>query len=192
LLLDFLEIAHEKQAVDFFPGLEHKSDAFLRINPLGQIPVLEDDGAHIRDAQAILVYLASRYDPDNTWWPVNDPAQLGRVAQWLAFADSITSTASAARLHDVLGYDLDVEQARAGAHRLFRILDDHLANQELQGFDWIAGPNATVADIACFPYTALAGDGGIDLFYYPAIQRWIRRFVHLPHFKLMPGINIFA
>ncbi|MBY6167694.1 glutathione S-transferase N-terminal domain-containing protein [Pseudooceanicola nitratireducens] len=58
MLLDFLEIAHEKQAVDFFPGLEHKSDAFLRINPLGQIPVLEDDGAHIRDAQAILVYLA--------------------------------------------------------------------------------------------------------------------------------------
>ena len=48
LLLDFLEIAHEKQAVDFFQGLEHKSYAFLRINPLGQIPVLEDDGAHIR------------------------------------------------------------------------------------------------------------------------------------------------
>ena len=39
LLLDFLELSHEKQAVDFFPGREHKSDAFLQINPLGQIPV---------------------------------------------------------------------------------------------------------------------------------------------------------
>ncbi|KRW97749.1 glutathione S-transferase family protein, partial [Paracoccus sp. MKU1] len=162
LLLDFLELSHEKQAVDFFPGREHKSDAFLQINPLGQIPVLEDDGAYIRDAQAILVYLASRYDPTGTWWPVNDPSELGRVAQWLAFADSITSTASAARLHDVLGYDLDVAQARAGAHKLFRILDDHLANQELQGFNWIAGSNPTVADVACFPYVALAGDGGIE------------------------------
>lgn len=60
--------------------------------------MLEDDGAYIRDAQAILVYLASRYDPTGTWWPVNDPSELGRVAQWLAFADNITSTASAAQL----------------------------------------------------------------------------------------------
>lgn len=35
------------------------------------------------------------------------------------------------------------------------------------------------------------GDGGIELFYYPAIQRWIPGFVNLPRFKLMPGINIF-
>ena len=98
LLLNFLNIPYERVSVDFYPGKEHKSTRFLEeVNPLGQIPVLEDNGFLLRDAQAILVYLASRYDPTGTWWPVNDPSELGRVAQWLAFADSITSTASAAR-----------------------------------------------------------------------------------------------
>ncbi len=191
LLLSFLKLDHEKRPVDFFPGREHKSEAFLKINPLGQLPVLEDGDLRLRDAQAILIYLASRYDQTGRWWPKDDPRMLAEVAQWLAFADGITATASAARLHDVLGYELEIEAARAGAHRLFRVLEDHLAQQEFCGRDWLAGANTTVADIACFPYVALAGDGGIDLFYYPAIQRWIRRFIGIPGFHLMPGINVF-
>jgi len=90
----------------------------------------------------------------------------------------------------VLGYDLDIDAARAGAHQRFRVLEDHLSHQEFAGRDWIAGDAPTIADIACFPYTALAGDGGIDTFIYPAIQRWIRRFAALPGFHNMPGINI--
>ena len=62
LLATFLDIDYEAVAVDFYPGREHKSAAFLKLNPLGQIPVLEDDGLIIRDAQAILLYLANKYD----------------------------------------------------------------------------------------------------------------------------------
>ena len=87
----------------------------------------------LRDAQAILVYLASRYDPNGLWYPRSDPTLLGEIGQWLAFADGITATASAARLHDGLFYDLDVAAARAGAHRLFRILDEHLWFREQEG-----------------------------------------------------------
>ena len=115
LLATFLDIDYEAEGVDFYPGREHKSAAFLKLNPLGQIPVLEDDGLIIRDAQAILLYLANKYDTAKRWWPADDPQLVGEVAMWLAFADQITTTSSAARLHDVLGYDLDVEGARAGA-----------------------------------------------------------------------------
>ena len=83
-------------------------------------------GLVLRDAQAILVYLAAKYDASATWYPRDDAALLGEISQWLAFADAITATASAARLHDGLFYDLDIDAARAGAHRLFRILDEHL------------------------------------------------------------------
>jgi len=189
LLLRFLGIDCDLEPVDFFPGREHKSPAFLRINPLGQLPVLEDGDVTLRDAQAIIVYLARKCDGAGTWFPVEDPKALGRVVQWLAFADDITATASAARLHDVLGYQLDIDAARAGAHARFRVLEDHLAHQEFRGETWITGPEPTVADIACFPYTALAGDGGIDTFIYPAIQRWLRRFAALPGFQTMPGIH---
>ena len=136
LLLTFLGQEYEPQPVDFFPGKEHKSDAFLKINPLGQLPVLEDEGQVICDAQAILVYLAENYDDAGDWWP-KDALTRGKIAQWLAFADGLTATSSAARLHDMLNYDLDVVTARNGAHRLFRVMEDYLSHQEFAGQDWL-------------------------------------------------------
>src|SRR3954470_20359692 len=109
LLMSILGIDYKIVPVDFYPGREHKSAAFLKLNPLGQLPVIDDDGLILRDAQAILVYLAAKYDASGKWYPRDDPALLGEVSQWLAFADAITATASAARLHDGLFYDLDVE-----------------------------------------------------------------------------------
>ena len=111
------------------------------------------------------------------------------MQQWLSFADQITATASAARLHDMLGYELDIEAARSGACRLFRVLDDHLIEQEFEGRSWIVGDTPTVADIACFPYTALAADGGIELTPFKAVQRWLRAVSDLPNFIAMPGIR---
>jgi len=126
LFMNILGVKYETKSVDFYPGREHKSEWFLKINPLGQLPVLQDGDLVLRDAQAILVYLAARYDQSGLWYPLSDAAALGRVSMWLAFADAITATASAARLHDGLFYDIDINVARAGAHKFFRILDEHL------------------------------------------------------------------
>ncbi|WP_116599025.1 glutathione S-transferase family protein [Primorskyibacter marinus] len=189
LFLNILGIEYESQTVDFYPGLEHKSPEFLQLNPLGQLPVIEDEGKVLRDAQAILTYLAVKYDASGLWYPVSDPGRLGEVAQWLAFADGITGTASAARLHDGLFYELDVEAARAGAHRLFRILDEHLWFAERVGRDWLVpGDHPTIADIACFPYVALSEEGGIYRQGYPAIRRWCDRVKRIQGFVGMSGI----
>jgi glutathione S-transferase len=189
LLMGFLGVPYETVPVDFYPGRAHRAPDFLDLNPLGQLPVLDDGGLILRDAQAILLYLANRYDQTRKWWPATDPASVGKTAQWLAFADLITATASAARLHDMLGYTLNVEEARAGAHRAFRILEDHLTDREFEDCGWLVGGAPTIADISCFPYTALAGDGGIDISIYPAIGRWLHRFASLPKFTDMPGIT---
>lgn len=189
LLLSILGVPYETQTVDFYPGREHKSDWFLHLNPLGQLPVIEDDGRVLRDAQAILVYLAARHDPAGRWYPVGDPLRLGEVAQWLAFADGLTATSAAARLHDGMFHDLDVEAARSGAHRLFRILDEHLWFAERQGLDWIcAGDHPTIADIACFPYVVLSEEGGISRQDYPAIRRWTDRVKRIDGFVGMSGV----
>ena len=190
LLLGFLGVAYDSELIDFYPGNQHKSPAFRQINPLGQLPVIEDDGLVLRDAQAILVYLARKYDASSQWYPVEDPARLGQVSQWLAFADGITGTASAARLHDGLFYSqIDVEAARAGAHRLFRILDEHLFFAEEAGQDWICpGAHPTIADVACFPYVMLSEEGGVSRMDYPAIRRWCDRFKRIPGFTVMSGV----
>jgi glutathione S-transferase len=189
MFMNMLGVKYESKRIDFYPGREHKSEWFLKINPLGKLPVLQDDDLILRDAQAILVYLAARYDPSGKWYPVGDPAALGRISMWLAFADAITATASAARLHDGLFYELDVDALRASAERLFRILDEHLWFAEREGQDFVASrEHPTVADVACFPYVMLSEEGGISRRDYPAIRRWCDRFKRTPGFIVMSGI----
>ena len=187
LMLSILNIEHEAVPIDFYPGLEHKKPEFLALNPLGQLPVLVDGDLVLRDAQAIMLYLASRYDDSNTWFP-EDAAIRGQVAMWTAFGGGEIMAASAARLHDVLNYPFDVEQQRKSARAAFVILDDHLAEQEIRGLNWLAGANPTIADLACFPYVALSEDGGIARDEYPAIERWLRRVMDISGFIDMPGV----
>ncbi len=189
LLLSFLDITYETIPVDYYPGRKHRSPDFLEINPLGQLPVLIDEDLKLRDAQAILVYLASKYDMRDQWYPQN-PATMGRIAMWLSFASSELMNSSAARLHDMLGYDFDIEKVRAQAHAAFRILDDHLIEIGFHGGEWLAETHPTIADLACFPYVALSRDGGIEHDDYPAIQAWLKRVETLPGFIHMPGINV--
>jgi glutathione S-transferase len=188
LFLALIGQEYEAVPVDYYPGGEHKTPAFLEINPLGQIPVLQDGDVTLRDAQAILVYLAGKYDTARTWYPA-DPETQGAIAMWLSFAGGEIMNSSAARLHDMLFYDFDIDKVRTAAHTAFRVLDDHLTDREIDGADWIVSDTPTIADVACFPYVALSGDGGISLDDYHAIRRWINRLKKLPGFEVMPGIH---
>lgn len=176
--------ALDRKTVDFYPGREHKSDAFLRLNPKGTLPVLEDDGEVITDSGEILFHLARKHTPD--WLPGVDDTERDR---WLALADQLTGTAGEARLALMIGKEVDVPQAQVGARKALRNLDDHLAEQRLRGHGFVAGPQASVLDIACFPYAALAPDGGVELDAYLDIRDWIFRIRTLPGFVTIPGIH---
>lgn len=65
-----MAIQYDTQTVDFYPGREHQEPRMLALNPLGQLPILEDNGKVLRDAQAILTYLAVKYDQNDKWYPV--------------------------------------------------------------------------------------------------------------------------
>lgn len=181
LLMNILDVKYEKQNIDFV-NKEHKGEAFMKINPLGEIPVLEDGPLRLRDAQACLVYLAKKYDRSNQWYP-NDAESAARVQQWLSTGGGEVMNAAAARLVKILNYQLDLAKLQAGANRIFKIMDDHLASRE-----WLECGHPTIGDLACFPYTAMAGEGGIDLAPYRNILKWIDRVKHIRGFIPMPGI----
>ena len=188
LLLHWLGLDYQRIPVDFHPGREHQSREFVdKLNPLGQIPVLVDGDFRLRDAQAILVYLASQYDEIGRWYPA-DARTRARIALWLGHASEITRTLSAARLHLGFGFDADLPECQSGGRKALRLLDDQLAENQCTEQQWLAAGHPTVADIACFPYAALAGEAGVDLMQYPAVRRWIWNFRHIPGFIAMPGI----
>jgi len=163
-------------------GREHKQAAFLALNPLGQVPVLVDAGFAVRDSQAILVYLAKRYGGPE-WWP-DDAQELADVASWLfTAANEIARGPNAARLHRKFGAKLDYGAALAVAAEVMGIIEARLRHRA-----WLALDRPSIADIACYPYLALAGEGGIELSDYPALRDWFERIRKLPGYVAMPGM----
>jgi len=68
-------------------GGEHKSPEFLKINPMGKIPVLRDGDAVITETPAILVYLADKFPKAGLAPVIGDPDR-GAYLRWLFFYGS--------------------------------------------------------------------------------------------------------
>lgn len=161
-------------------GGQHKTAEYLAKNPFGQVPVLEDGDLVLADSNAILVYLAKRYDPSRRWLP-EDPVDAARVQGWLSIAAGpLAAGPAAARRAIVFGAKLDIAQARTAADKLFRILDEHLASRE-----FFVSPSPTIADVALYSYTAHAPEGGVSLDPYPHVRTWLARVEGLPGFVPM-------
>lgn len=163
------------------PAAARSTPAFRALNPLGQVPVVQDGDVVIADSNAILVYLARRYAGGTRWLP-DEPIAAARVQRWLSIAaGEMKFGPAAARVITVWGGAGDLAQAHAIAARLFRFMEDQLA-----GDRFLTGDHATIADLSCYPYTARAPEGGISLAAYPQIRAWLARVEALPGFAAMP------
>ena len=183
LLLALLGLDYEWVRVDLLKS-EQKSPEFLALNPFGQLPVLVDDQITLADAQAILVYLARRYGGDQ-WLPL-EAEPLSRVVRWLSTAaGEVRQGPESARLYYLFkATSINLERANQKAAFILTQLDRHLTTRE-----WLEFERPTIADVAVFPYVALAGDGQIALDGYPHVLAWIERIKHLPGFVGMAGIE---
>ena len=188
LLMSILKLRYDIVPVDYYPGRENRADCFLRLNPFAQLPVLKDDELVLTDSGAILAYLARKYDGTGQWFPT-DAAMTAEVLKWHGVADGITATSAAARLALSFGHDFDIPRAQREAHRIFRLMDEHLWFGEREGRDWLcSAAHPTTADIACFPYVMLSEEGGIGREDYPALRRWTDRVRRISGFVVMSGI----
>ncbi|MDC7787768.1 glutathione S-transferase [Rhodoplanes sp. TEM] len=181
LLLSLLGLAAERIDVDLAAGA-HRRPEFVAKNPFGQIPVLQDGDIVIADSNAILVYLARRYDAAGTWYPA-DAETAAEIQRWLSVAAGpLAAGPNRARLIVRFGAEGDLDAARATAHGLFGVLDRHLATRR-----FLVGRAATIADLALYSYTAHAPEGGVALAPYPGIEAWLSRVEALPGFVPMPA-----
>ena len=179
LFLSLLRLLYELIDVDLAKGA-HKAPEFLAKNAFGQVPVIEDGDVTLADSNAILVYLASRYDTSGRWLP-RDPVGAARVQQWLSVAaGQLAFGPAAARLVTVFGAKLDHERAKAIATQLYAVLDAHLAGRK-----FLVGGAPTIADIAIYSYTAHAPEGGVALDSYGNVRQWLARIEALPGFVPM-------
>jgi glutathione S-transferase len=180
LFLHLLDLPYEFADT---PDTVRATPAFRALNPLGQVPVLQDGDVVVADSTAILVYLAKRYAPDSGWLPA-DPVGAARVQRWLAQAAGEIMYGPAAARIQARFYDTGVPAALSQklAARVLGLMEGELAAS-----DWLVGAAPTIADIACYSYVAHAPEGGIALAPYPRVQAWIARVQALPGFVPMPN-----
>lgn len=163
------------------PAEIRQSLAFRALNPLGQIPVLQDGALTLADSNAIMVYLVKRYAPESPWLPA-EPVAAAQVQRWLSIAaGEVMHGPSMARLITQFGIKDDPARAERIAARLLPFMDGHLADRA-----FLAADHPTLADLACYSYVAHAPEGGISLEPYPAIRAWLARVEALPFFKPIP------
>jgi glutathione S-transferase len=182
LMLELLNIEYEWIGVDLMQG-EHKSPDYLALNPFGQVPLLVDGEIKLADAQAILVYLARQYGGDR-WLPL-EALPLAQVIRWLSTtAGEVRQGLENSRLYYLLGAtNINIERAHQKAAHILTQLNQHLSNRT-----WLEFERPTIADVAVFPYVALARDGQIDLNPYPNVLMWLDRVKQLPGYLPMIGL----
>lgn len=175
LFASLLGLPHDLVEVDLKAGA-HKTPEFLKLNPFGQVPVLDDDGVIVSDSNAILVYLAKK--AGRTDWLPEDAQGAAAVQRWLSVAaGEVAYGPAAARLVAVFGAGFNHEEVIGRAHALLKKLDSHLS-----GRGWLVGDRPTIADVAIYSYVASAPEGNVDLSGYPAVNAFLRRVEALPGF----------
>ncbi len=157
-----------------------KTPDYLAVNPFGQIPALQDDDVVLCDSNAILIYLALKYDLDRVWYPA-DPLIAGQVQRWLSLAaGEVRYGPALVRSIRLFGNPSDLAAAQKITQRFLGFMESHLANRT-----FLAHTHATIADLSCYAYVAHAPEGGVDLTPFPHIRAWLGRIEALPGFHPM-------
>jgi glutathione S-transferase len=183
LFLSLLHLPTELIEVDLMKGA-HKQPSFLKLNPFGQVPVLDDNGTVLADSNAILVYLARAYG-EAAWLPT-DAIGEAAVQRWLSVAaGQVAFGPAAARLVTVFGAKFDAAEVIGRAQALLAVMDAELAQRA-----FLAGDAPTIADVACYTYIAHAPEGNVSLAEYAHVRAWLRRIEALPGFVPMQATRI--
>jgi glutathione S-transferase len=182
LLLRMLGLPYRYMAT---PAEVRRSPEFHRLNPLRQIPVLQDGDLTIGDSNAILVYLAKRYAPGSRWLP-EDPVTAAQVQRWLSIAaGEVRYGPALARMVSQWNFPGNLAQAKHIAAELLPFMNEHLKTR-----NFLAAEYATIADLACYSYVRHAPEGGIAIGEYTAVLAWLARVEALPHFKPIPPLPV--
>ena len=154
-------------------------------------------GLLVRDSHACLIYLALKAaaaDPSKaSWYPV-EAASAARVATWLSFAaGDVNGSLLHVRISKIFGWNIagSIDDALTRSRRTLAFLEAALTENEEAGEVWIASAERpTIADVAIFPYVALAessSKGELSLRPYPHVRDWIARFKKLPGYVNQEG-----
>jgi glutathione S-transferase len=190
-----LTTLHEKNVTDFefvdvnLQAGEHKSEEYMKKQPFGQIPYIEDDGFVVFESRAICRYLAKKFESQGTELVPADLKAYGIFEQGAYIETSNFDGPTSGLVFEKFfkswrGLTTDEERVKTLQEQLAKVLDVYeiiLAKQ-----DYIGGNQFTLADIFHLPYGSLAQDkcGFASLFNErPHVKAWWDRIYSRPSWQ---------
>ncbi|XP_075519044.1 elongation factor 1-gamma 3-like isoform X1 [Primulina tabacum] len=174
-------------AKDFEMGVSNKTSEFLKMNPIGKVPVLETPDGAIFESNAIARYVA-RLKPDNPLYGTS-LTDYGHIEQWIDFAATEIDVNISRWLYPRLGFVQYIppseEIAVSALKRALGALNNHLATNT-----YLVGHGVTLADIVVICNLFL----GFKLIMtksftseFPHVERHFWTLVNQPNFKKFLG-----
>jgi len=166
IALEEMGLPYEVRVIDF-AAQEQKADWYVRLNPNGRIPTLDDEGFILFESGAILIYLAEK---TGKFLP-KDVHGRSRVIQWLMFQMSgvgpMMGQANVFLRYFPEKIPAAIERYQREVTRLFGVLDRQLASHE-----YIAG-EYSIADMALWPWVSGYEWSGVSVAEFASLQRWL-------------------
>ncbi len=169
--------------VDLAKG-EHKTSAYLAINPNGKVPALVDGQVSIWESNAIMCHLARVAKSD--LWPADGAKQI-EVLKWLTWnSEHFTRHAGSLYFNYIIKPKFSlgepdtkaVQEATGFVKQFGAVLDDHLASRA-----YLLGDQLTVADFAVSVTLPFAAKIHLPLDGFKNIARWQSRLEELPAWR---------
>ncbi|MEH6812129.1 MAG: glutathione S-transferase family protein, partial [Motiliproteus sp.] len=189
LLINAAQIQLPRQVVQLHKG-EHKKPPFLALNPLGKIPVLDDDGQIYSESNALLIHLARRFN--SPLWP-SALEQQSQVLQWLFWQATVWGPVAndfhhqhmllpawglapnTQRLQQQLPKFLDA-CAQLNAHLLPLKTEPQQQTPKL----FLVGQTLSIADLSIAAFLLFWQESELPLENFPALLQWLEQLQQLP------------
>ncbi|MDR3518939.1 MAG: glutathione S-transferase family protein [Azospirillaceae bacterium] len=174
-----LGLAHQRIDIGGPFGGTH-DPAYLRLNPTGRIPTIEDGDFVLWESNAIVRYLAARSGRDDLWpAALQARADADRWMDWAStsLAEAIDGLRKAYRQPVETRDEPAIQAALANAVAVVGIVD-HV----LQHAPFIVGTGLTVGDIALGPLLHRWVLVPLDKPHLAGVMGWYERMSHRPGF----------
>lgn len=170
--------------VDFTKG-EHKSPAYLALNPFGKIPAIELDGFGVGESNAIMRYVAQKWQLDGLY-PTNleDRALVDMVMDFTTQHVNQFLNEASWNLTWAPKFGMAANQPMiTEAHQRLAMNLPRLERFLSGGRTFLAGANVTIADINLMPFLAQHQYAQVSLSDYPGLHAWLRRMEARPTWR---------
>jgi len=164
-------LAYTYRTVNLMAG-EQKTPEFLKLNPIGRVPAIDDDGFKVFESGTIIKYLAQK---NNSPLYPKDLQKRTMVDQWMDFANIHVGPALARItfnrvMYKFINAEKDERSLNDGIKFLGQFLP--LLEKQLKENKYLAGSEMTLADINLLAVLDPCELSSVDLSSYPALNAW--------------------